>query len=160
MLELHVHLIKDQYRLVTMELEMLQEQQKIKEQQNSMQVDVDSRTKKDITQEDDLRLQTVQNGPLLSKNGKLLRNFVLVSKRDELKSQVFRPGHNLPTMSIEEYLDREMERGNFLSGGTDPKEKIPGDDDESVDAATYKARQWDAFRDDNPRGWGNRHNKG
>jgi immunoglobulin-binding protein 1 len=30
---------------------------------------------------------------------------------------VFGPGHNLPTMSIDEYLQIERERGNILSGG-------------------------------------------
>jgi len=29
-----------------------------------------------------------------------------------------------------------------------------------VDAKTYKDRAWDDFKDDNPRGWGNRMNKG
>ena len=60
---------------------------------------------------------TPRDGPLLSKTGKPLRPFVITT-RENLQKQVFQPGHNLPTMTIDEYLDREMERGNFLSGGT------------------------------------------
>ncbi len=58
---------------------------------------------------------------LLTQQGKVLQPFTITTeglKRQELQKGVFRPGHSLPTMTIEEYLDREMERGNFLSGGT------------------------------------------
>ena len=40
------------------------------------------------------------------------------------------------------------------------KEEPCDEDEEAMDAATIKARRWDEFKDDNPRGWGNRHNKG
>jgi immunoglobulin-binding protein 1 len=61
---------------------------------------------------------TAWSGPLLSESGAPLRPFVITSKREALQDQVFRPGHNLPTMTVEEYLEREVERGNILSGGT------------------------------------------
>ena len=39
-----------------------------------------------------------------------------------------------------------------------PEEKIIDDNNEDeVDAETEKMRKWDAFKDDNPRGWGNRY---
>lgn len=62
----------------------------------------------------DLRNAT---GPLLSKTGTPLRPFVITSKRQELKDQVFRPGWALPTMTIDEYLQQEEERGNHIKGG-------------------------------------------
>ncbi|KAJ3259064.1 hypothetical protein HK103_002951 [Boothiomyces macroporosus] len=104
-------------------------------------------------------------GPMLDKQGKPLRPFVITTeqnKREELANGVFRPGHILPTMTIEEYLEREIERGNFLSGGTkQPVKEDPDDnDEEAIDQETYKKREWDNFTDFNPRGWGNRHNKG
>ena len=37
--------------------------------------------------------------------------------RARLQGQVFGPGHRLPTMSIDEYLEIERERGNILTGG-------------------------------------------
>ncbi|KAJ2990723.1 hypothetical protein HDV02_004185 [Globomyces sp. JEL0801] len=106
-----------------------------------------------------------RTGPLLDSSGKPLRPFVITSdhdKRAQFQKGVFQYGHNLPTMSIEEYLDREYERGNMLSGGgPQPEKENDDEDDERVyDAATYKARQFDDFKDFNPRGWGNRANKG
>lgn len=38
-------------------------------------------------------------------------------KRALMQQQVFQPGHNLPTMSVEEWAEREMAAGNFISGG-------------------------------------------
>ncbi|KAF9413372.1 hypothetical protein BGZ94_000754 [Podila epigama] len=97
-------------------------------------------------------------GPLMDPKGRPLRPFMITSKRNEMMKGVFRPGHSLPTMTIEEYLDQEMERGNFLSGGTEePKKKEADDNDEAaIDAETLKAREWDNFKDDNPKGWGNK----
>ncbi|KAJ3115602.1 hypothetical protein HDU96_000359 [Phlyctochytrium bullatum] len=87
--------------------------------------------------------------------------FILTNNREQIKKGVFRPGHNLPTMTIDEFLEREIARGNFLQGGTQPKKEGPTDEDEAgLDAETLKARMWDEFKDDNPRGWGNRMNKG
>jgi immunoglobulin-binding protein 1 len=94
---------------------------------------------------------------LLSADGKVQRNFVITSKREQFKDGVFRYGHNLPTMSIEEFLDKEIERGNFLSQKDNaPIVEVESDDEGEV----FKARQMDDFKDANPRGWGNRMNKG
>jgi len=50
-----------------------------------------------------------------------LRPFTILpagaANRARFQGQVFGPGHNLPTMSIDEYLQIERERGNILSGG-------------------------------------------
>lgn len=61
---------------------------------------------------------TAWSGPLLSESGAPLRPFIITNQRQALQDRVFRPGHSLPTMSVEEYLDREFQRGNVLSGGT------------------------------------------
>lgn len=100
-------------------------------------------------------------GPLLSQQGKPLQPFTLVGSRADLARGVFRPGHNLPTMSIDEYLEEERRRGGILEGGTDPaKPQVDEDDEEAVDRETYKAREWDDFKDENPRGSGNTLNMG
>ncbi|KAI8806726.1 TAP42-like protein [Cladochytrium replicatum] len=105
-----------------------------------------------------------RDGPLMNEKGQPLRPFVITSRREQLQQQVFGPGYNLPTMTVDEYLQREMERGNVITGGGEvpqaEKEEPEDHDDGANDEATYKARQWDAFKDDNPRGWGNRHGKG
>ncbi|ODH44997.1 hypothetical protein ACO22_00475 [Paracoccidioides brasiliensis] len=102
-------------------------------------------------------------GPLLSKSGVPLQPFVLTSKRTELQKGVFRPGHSLPTMSIDEYLEEERRRGGIIEGGGEqsgqPKE-IDEDDLEKADEETMKARAWDEFTEDNPRGSGNTLNRG
>lgn len=100
-------------------------------------------------------------GPLLSKEGKPLQPFTLVGSRKDLAKGVFRPSHNLPTMSIDEYLEEEKRRGGILEGGTDPqKPQVDEDDMEAVDRETYKARDWDDFKDDNRKGAGNTLNMG
>jgi hypothetical protein len=64
-------------------------------------------------------------------------------------------------MSIDEYLEEEKRRGGILEGGTEPpKQEVDEDDMEAVDRATYKARQWDDFTDDNRKGSGNTLNMG
>lgn len=106
---------------------------------------------------DDSRIWNA-TGPLMDPQGKPLRPFVITNKRTEMMNGVFRPGHSLPTMTIDEYLQQEVERGNVLSGGTEePKKKeIDDNDEEALNAETIKARNWDDFKDDNPKGSGNR----
>ena len=109
-----------------------------------------------------LRQGIGNTGPLLSKNGKPLQPFTLLGSnaRSEMARGVFRPGHNLPTMSIDEYLEEERRRGNIIEGGEQPRPVVDEDDMEVADRATYKARDWDDFKDDNPRGSGNTMNMG
>ena len=56
-------------------------------------------------------------GPLLSADGKPLRTFTILDSREQIRKGVFRPGHNLPTMTIDEYLEEERRRGNIIEGG-------------------------------------------
>lgn len=102
-------------------------------------------------------------GPILSKSGVPLQPFVLTSGRTQLQQGVFRSGHNLPTMTIDEYLDEEKKRGGIIEGGGAqsgiPKE-VDEDDYEKADEETTKARHWDEYTEDNPRGSGNTLNRG
>ena len=48
-----------------------------------------------------------------------LKPFILLPSRQDqtrsrLQTQVFKPSHNLPTMSIDEYLTKEFQRGNVI----------------------------------------------
>lgn len=102
-------------------------------------------------------------GPILSKTGVPLQPFVLTSRRTDIQKGVFRSGHNLPTMTIEEYLEEEHRRGGIIEGGGEqsgvPKE-IDEDDIEKADEETMKLRAWDEFTEENPRGSGNTLNRG
>ncbi|KAF5497858.1 Uncharacterized protein CGCS363_v008268 [Colletotrichum siamense] len=102
-------------------------------------------------------------GPLLTKEGKPLQPFTLVGNRQEMTANVFRPGHNLPTMSIDEYLEVERERGGIIEGGGDASWHRPEPDEDDFDKAdeeTMKARAWDEFVEANPKGSGNTLNRG
>ena len=101
-------------------------------------------------------------GALLSKDGKPLQPFVLTSRRSQLQQGVFRPGHNLPTRTIEEYLEEEKRRGGIIqrAGQQGTDREIEEDDLSKADEETMKARAWDEFKEENPRGSGNTLNRG
>lgn len=134
-------------------------------------VEEDERRRRETLREDGLsdrldrpfkRLQSF-NGPLLSKEGKPLQPFTITGSRQDLAQQVFRPGHNLPTMSIDEYLEEEKRRGGIIEGGGEASWHRPEpdeDDIEKADEETMKARAWDEFVEANPKGSGNTLNRG
>lgn len=93
---------------------------------------------------------------------KITQPFMLVKDRQQLKGEVFRPGHNLPTMTIDEYLELERQRGGIQSSAPRPKGLQDEDADDDRDEVAEERRErdirFDAFKDDNPRGWGNTYN--
>jgi hypothetical protein len=99
----------------------------------------------------------------LDKSGKPLKVFTLTGGRKQLQDGVFRSGHNLPTMSIDEYLEEERKRGGIIEGGGEASGIIaePDEDDyEKGEAETLKARAWDEYVEENPKGAGNTLNRG
>ncbi|KAJ2810262.1 Type 2A phosphatase-associated protein 42, partial [Coemansia furcata] len=97
--------------------------------------------------------------PVFNSKGQPTQPFVLTNNRQAIKDSVFRPGWALPTMTVDEYLKQEQERGGIISGGgkePDAKPEIDDNDHEALDAETMKKREWDEFTDNNPRGAGNR----
>lgn len=102
-------------------------------------------------------------GPLLDSQGRPMRPFTLLGKRQELQAGVFRPDHSLPTMSIDEYLEEEKRRGGMIEGGgaqSGIKPEVDEDDLDKADEETMKARAWDEFVEANPKGAGNTINRG
>ena len=102
-------------------------------------------------------------GPILSKEGKPLKPFTLLDNRQIIRDGVFRPDHSLPTMTIEEYLAEEKRRGGIIEGGGEQSGIQPvvnEDDFDAADKETMKARSWDEFKEDNPKGSGNTLNRG
>jgi immunoglobulin-binding protein 1 len=88
-------------------------------------------------------------------------------RRETIRSQVFQPGHRLPTMSLEELADREyadaverQQREADAPVGPRRYEQLHEDGDEDdhklVNEATEKDRAWDDYKDANPRGIGNK----
>ena len=87
----------------------------------------------------------------------------------QARAQVFRPGFNLPTMSIEEAGEIEMRLAQERAARNAPPAISPHDMDDTknpeekdVDSAQAiaEARYWDEFKDENPTGSGNRYNMG
>lgn len=90
---------------------------------------------------------------------KVTKPFVLVSDRQRLKDQVFRPDYNLPTMTIDEYL--EIEKSRFIQGNeqeVDKEEMWERQDPEAMawqEAELHRLRSFDQFKDDHAKGSGN-----
>jgi immunoglobulin-binding protein 1 len=106
-------------------------------------------------------LRNGKAGPILNKDGRPLQPFTLLDSRQRLQNGVFRPGHNLPTMTIDEYLEEEKRRGGIIEGGGEqPAKEVNEDDHEAADRETMKAREWDEFKEANPKGSGNTLNRG
>ncbi|KAG1346413.1 hypothetical protein COCNU_06G002420 [Cocos nucifera] len=89
----------------------------------------------------------------------------LTSERERLAAQVFQPGYRLPTMSIEEAGLREMEMMNkwqernaklMEEANSSWHRDGTGRATEDEDAEVGKARAWDDWKDDHPRGAGNK----
>lgn len=95
---------------------------------------------------------------VLSKEGKVLRPFTIVSsdkQRKELQNKVFGTGQVLPTMTVEELVEQELQNGGMVK----PKEEEPEvdeDDHEWQDKETRRLREWDEFTDTHKKGSGNK----
>lgn len=95
----------------------------------------------------------------------------LLFKRDEIRSKVFREGWNQPTMSLEELGEREyhaaMERGERQKQAEAERVHQPKryedlvrdemeDNADLVEASAKLDREWDDWKEENPRGSGNK----
>ncbi|KAK0672249.1 putative PP2A regulatory subunit TAP46 [Cercophora samala] len=140
-------------------------------QQNQQQAEDDMR-RRGVTSDDSYSdrldimnraLGSGKGGPILSQQGKPLQPFTLLANRQEMTKGVFRPSHNLPTMTIDEYLEEERRRGGIIEGGGEASGRAPEPDEDNYEKAEremYKARAWDEFVEENPRGAGNTINRG
>ncbi|TYJ54407.1 hypothetical protein B9479_004917 [Cryptococcus floricola] len=124
-----------------------------------------------------------QNDPanLIAPGGKVLKPFTILpsasreTDRQKLKGEVFRQGWRLPTMTIDQYLQIEQERGGIISGGGQASYDAPTESETleleaEMDGTVYAAEQaekkrlkdenWAAYTDENQKGAGNTTNKG
>lgn len=106
------------------------------------------------------RVEFKQGKGLLSKEGKVLQPFTIVSKRDELKEKVFGYGQYLPTMTVEEYIEEEIKRGGIKTETVTGEEKSDSDSDDDDDEKIYEKRKWDDFKDYHFKGEGNMKGRG
>ena len=97
-------------------------------------------------------------------------NGELEMKRETIRANIFKPTVAPPTMTVEEYGEiaykKAMERAEREKNAPKPDRRYKqlvedGDEDneELVDIASKKDRDWDDWKEDNPKGWGNKANK-
>jgi immunoglobulin-binding protein 1 len=102
---------------------------------------------------------------------------VPIASRLQMQAEVFQPGWPQPTLTVEEAAELEMKyrakstpssnKTTQHKEGTEDDNNntssVKSDDEDAPDYDTrgvYKKREWDDWKDDNPRGWGNTGNKG
>ena len=85
--------------------------------------------------------------------------------KSELLAGVFKPDISLPTMSLAEFADMEMaiiheaEKKKAIKeweASFSKNEKTNEDDNDEEEAENLKSRKWDDWKDENPRGIGNK----
>lgn len=97
--------------------------------------------------------------PLPSHLRRVTKPFTLLrTRREDIKSSVFRPGHNLPTMTIDEYLELERQRGGILEADDDGKGELVPVDSDDEDERQRRIRM-DNYKDEHRRGSGNTYNR-
>lgn len=91
---------------------------------------------------------------------KVTRPFTIVKSRDQLSKNVFRPDHTLPTMTIEEYLELERQKGRIIERGQGKGKKDSDDEDDEmmVERQRQKDIRSDLYKDETRRGSGNTYN--
>ncbi|KAG0676159.1 hypothetical protein C6P40_001295 [Pichia californica] len=125
--------------------------------------DSDLRKKKNVVNSFDKgytdKLENFQrDNPILSKEGKVLRPFTIVSsdqKKKELQSKVFGTGQVLPTMTVEELVEQELQNGGMVKP-QEPEPEVDEDDYKWQDKETHRLREWDEFTDTHKKGSGNK----
>ena len=86
---------------------------------------------------------------------------LLRPERGRLAAGVFRPGHNLPTMSVEQWGEREMvrmaeqQKRAAAAAAAEGEGEDERDENGEGDAEALKQRKWDDWKDDHPFGSGN-----
>ncbi|KAF2070111.1 hypothetical protein CYY_008574 [Polysphondylium violaceum] len=85
---------------------------------------------------------------------------ILPDGRRVMLDKVFRPSHILPSLTPQEAVEIEMRNGGMVSGkgGAESSSKKDSEDEEEEDdddEKLKKKRDWDDYKDDNPKGWGN-----
>eukprot|EP00116_Pleurobrachia_bachei_P006822 sb/3467084/ len=106
-------------------------------------------------------MEKMRNGevaPLKPPKVKAMKPFILV--KSEQQKRVFGAGYpSLPTMTLDEYYDKELKRIVEEQNNAEKPGPEPEDPDEETEEGLAKARAWDEYRDTHKRGWGNRHNR-
>ncbi|XP_046847025.1 immunoglobulin-binding protein 1-like [Xenia sp. Carnegie-2017] len=116
---------------------------------------------------------TLKTDVLEEKEKKLFSRPVLIT-RQIIQNKVFGPGYpSLPTMTQEEYFEKELREGKIVTEYSDKSKQMESENSKDFEKNTTddaedeeylkklaKDREWDDWKDDHRRGWGNRANTG
>lgn len=95
--------------------------------------------------------------------GGLPATFRIVNDREKMKEEVFRPSHSLPTYTVEEWGEMEMQRAIQTEKEKKEKEMITArlkegedsDGEEAVERERLEKSRWDNWADEHNKGSGN-----
>ena len=97
--------------------------------------------------------------------------------KDQVQKQVFGLGYpSIPTVTVDEFYDQRVQQGLFPGPDAKPRTVQPDEEaeerekerkdaekekkeEEEDEEELRRARDWDEYRDDHRRGWGNTHNR-
>jgi hypothetical protein len=88
---------------------------------------------------------------------KPIKTLVLESRKLKLQT-AFRPGHSLPSMTVQEFYEKAYKDFNFVSANKLPDFEKESESEEEEEG-NYRLRTKDEYNDWNPRGSGNRLNR-
>ncbi|EPX72020.1 TAP42 family protein [Schizosaccharomyces octosporus yFS286] len=149
----------DDMRHIEMEIQILKSLEKQAHEKDISQSQETLRKEEQRNQDRNTwKLDSLTKESLLDPKNRPIQPFTIVSDRNAKSKNVFGPGYNLPTMSVDEYLDEEAKRGNIISQKDNQNQQGSSedeDDNDIADAKTMKARYWDEYTEANPRGSGN-----
>jgi immunoglobulin-binding protein 1 len=152
---------------------MIQKQQYGDDRYNNNNNHNDSTINTDTRQQQQQQLQEQQSKPpmQLTQITKDTITGQLRINRQEIQKNIFRPGWNQPTISLDEFANNEVQaaiqrKQQQEIAEINNKEKPRRyeqlvkdgmeDNDNLVDDSALLDREWDTFKDDNPRGCGNK----
>lgn len=132
-----------------------QKREKVEHNSFNKQSMEDSKKKKDYGYTSRLETLPTRKGKLdfIFKNGVISQPFALIPNRQTLKKNVFKLGHILPTMTVDEYLNYELSTGKLMKSKVIDDFNVEDETDSSE--SELKKRHWDDWKDENPRGSGN-----
>ncbi len=84
------------------------------------------------------------------------QNFTIYSTREAIAQQVFKPGWNLPTMTIEEWAERQMQLGLLPNPNATNRTSASKKEKVHEDEKQKQKRDWDDWKDEHTKGEGNK----
>ncbi|KAK9917919.1 hypothetical protein WJX75_009572 [Coccomyxa subellipsoidea] len=108
---------------------------------------------------EDLRVRPAQAPPAeLMEKLRSAAAALSMGSAQQMRASVFRPSHNLPTVTLAEQADREIaaaQRAAEAQARAEAQRARAEAEDKDTEVETLRQRAWDDWKDDNPRGAGN-----